>query len=63
MSTSTRLMLRCPRTGKAFPTGIAIDPASYVSSVFENNQSGCPYCGEPHAWNKENVFFESESHN
>ena len=60
---STRLMLRCPKSGKPFPSGIAIDPASYVSSHFENNSTRCPHCGEAHLWSKENVFFESESHN
>ena len=60
---STRLMLRCPKTGKAFPAGIAIDPASYVSTMFENNRTRCPHCGESHTWSKENVFFESESPN
>jgi hypothetical protein len=56
-------MLRCPKTGKAFPTGIAADPASYVSLGLENNRTRCPHCGEPHVWSKEIVLFESESHN
>jgi hypothetical protein len=60
---SSRMMLRCPKTGRAFPSGIAIDPASYVTSSFENNRSRCPHCGEFHVWSKENIFFESESHN
>lgn len=60
---STRLMIRCPKTSKAFPTGIALDPSSYVSLSLENNRSKCPYCGESHTWDKKNTFFESESHN
>jgi hypothetical protein len=58
-----RLMIRCPKTGKAVPTGIAMDPASYVSVSLENNVTRCPHCGEGHRWSKEQVFWETESAN
>ena len=58
-----RLMIRCPKTGKAVPTGIAMDPASYVSAGLENNVTRCPHCGERHRWSKEQVFWETESAN
>jgi hypothetical protein len=58
-----RLMIRCPKTGKAVPTGIAMDPASYVSADLESNVTRCPYCGEGHRWSKEQVFWETESAN
>jgi len=56
-------MIRCPRTGRAIPTGIAIDPASFASSGMVNNSTLCPACGEAHLWSKENTFWASESHN
>ena len=58
-----QLMIRCPKTGRVIPTGIAIDPASFVTSGMENNSTRCPACGEAHLWSKENTFWESESHN
>jgi endogenous inhibitor of DNA gyrase (YacG/DUF329 family) len=58
-----RLMIRCPKTGHAVPTGVAIDPASYVSASMEDNWTKCPYCGEKHRWSKEITFWESESPN
>jgi hypothetical protein len=60
---TTQLMLRCPTTGRAFPSGSAMDPVSDVSVSMSNNRTVCPHCGEAHLWSKENVFFESESHN
>lgn len=57
------LMLRCPKTGLAIPTGIAMDPESFESSGFQNNSSYCPTCRESHPWSKENVFFGDSSIN
>ncbi len=58
-----KLMIRCPKTGRAFPTGLAMDLASFTRSRMENNRTQCPFCGESHVWSKANVFWEGESHN
>jgi hypothetical protein len=55
-----RLMIRCPKTGLAIPTGMAIDPVSFATARMENNSTLCPACGEAHRWSKEHVFWEPE---
>ena len=57
------LMIRCPKTGKSFPSGISMDLESFKHARLENNRSTCPFCGESHQWSKENLFWEGESHN
>lgn len=57
------VMLRCPKTGLAIPTGISMDPASFAASGMANNSSYCPACRESHLWSKENVFFGDDSLN
>lgn len=44
------LMITCPKTGKYVRTGIAMDPSTFASTFFENNQVSCPHCGEMHVW-------------
>ncbi|MBI5838059.1 MAG: hypothetical protein HZB25_12550 [Candidatus Eisenbacteria bacterium] len=58
-----QMMIRCPKTGKPFETGLVMDLASYLTSHMENNTSMCPHCGESHAWSKDNIFFEDMSPN
>ncbi len=58
-----KLMIRCPKTGLAIPTGIAMDPASFASSGMENNSTSCPACGGVHTWSKENTFWDTASLN
>ncbi len=53
-------MIRCPKTGKPLPTGIAADQSSFDSSQFVDNSVNCPHCGGTHTWNKPDAFF-SES--
>ncbi len=43
-------MIKCPKTGKYFSFGIQIAPESFKTSMFQNNQSPCPHCGENHSW-------------
>ena len=57
------LMIRCPKTGVAIPTGIAMDPQSFATSGMSNNSSRCPACGETHVWSKENTFWGDASLN
>ena len=53
------VMIKCPNTGKAVPTGINMDQASFDSSDMRDNAlGGCPACGGTHVWNKEDAFLE-----
>jgi hypothetical protein len=58
-----QLMILCPKTGRAIPTGIAMDPASFASCGMQDNASSCPHCGQSHPWSKEHVFWKGESPN
>lgn len=51
------LFVKCPKTGKPAPTGIAVDPASFKTSKMSGNSFGCPHCGQEHVWDKEDAFF------
>lgn len=57
------LMIRCPKTGVAIPTGVVMSPEVFEASGMWNNSSRCPACGEMHQWSKENTFFGDESLN
>lgn len=50
------VMIKCPKTGKPLPTGIAMDKKSFESSSMSNNSVGCPHCGESHVWNKRDAW-------
>ena len=48
------LLIRCPNTNRLIDTGVATDPRTYETGTFSNNTTGCPHCGQPHTWSKEN---------
>ena len=52
------LMIKCPTTGKAVSTGVAIDAKSFQNPTnqFINNTVGCPACGQRHIWSKSDVL-------
>ncbi len=52
------IKIKCPKTGKDVPTGIAMDLQSFGSSTFTNNGVRCPHCGEMHIWSKADAFVE-----
>ena len=62
-TTPQKLMVRCPKTGVAIPTGIVMAPETYASSGMQNNSTLCPACGQRHEWSKENTFWGAESLN
>jgi hypothetical protein len=42
-------MIKCPRTGKAVPTGFQFGTlAAFDATVLENNHVRCSACGEMH---------------
>jgi predicted RNA-binding Zn-ribbon protein involved in translation (DUF1610 family) len=50
--------IKCPTTGKAVSTGIAMDRASFESSQMSDNKFKCPACGQMHAWDKKDAWVE-----
>lgn len=53
------VMIRCPKTGAAVPTGIGMDWESFKFVTMEGNQVGCPSCGQMHTWDKKDAFPDS----
>jgi hypothetical protein len=53
-------MIRCPKTQRPIPTGIAADPAAYETLTLEGNSVKCPACGETHVWDKKDAFLEGQ---
>ena len=51
------IMIKCPVTGKAVPTDMAMDKKSFESVTLKNNTLvNCPVCGQNHTWSKEDSF-------
>jgi hypothetical protein len=46
------LMVRCPATGKDFPSGVETDQLSFEKTPAFNGTIHCPLCGVEHAWSK-----------
>lgn len=44
------VMVRCPQTGRAIPTGIRTDRESFRRSVVFFGRTRCPICQSDHAW-------------
>lgn len=55
-----RVMIQCPRTGRAVFTGIAMNAASFESSTLLRNTLRCPACGEDHTWDKKDAHLEGQ---
>lgn len=44
------VMVKCPQTGHAIPTGITIDRESFQRSPVFFRRTRCPICNTDHAW-------------
>jgi hypothetical protein len=44
------VMVKCPQTGHAIPTGIEIDRESFGRSAVFFSRTRCPICRADHAW-------------
>jgi hypothetical protein len=44
------VMIKCPQTGRAIPTGIQIDRERFRSSPVFFSRTRCPGCQADHAW-------------
>ena len=56
-----RVMIICPRTGKAVETGLAMTKESFEHSTLKDKILGnCPVCAGRHIWSKEDALLEDE---
>jgi hypothetical protein len=44
------VMVKCPQTGHAIPTGIKTDRESFARSAVFFSRTRCPICHAEHAW-------------
>ena len=44
------VMVKCPRSGRAIPTGIKTDRESFLRSAVFFSRTHCPICHTDHAW-------------
>jgi hypothetical protein len=44
------VMVKCPQTGRAIPTGIKTDCESFLRSPVFFARTRCPICHTDHAW-------------
>lgn len=44
------VMVKCPQTGHAIPTGIETDRESFGRSVVFFKRTRCPICRDDHSW-------------
>ena len=44
------VMVKCPQTGQAIPTGIEADRESFARSAVFFARTRCPLCRADHAW-------------
>jgi hypothetical protein len=44
------VMIRCPKTGRAIPTGIEVDRAGFQSATVFFSRTFCPRCQTYHEW-------------
>jgi hypothetical protein len=44
------VMVKCPQTGQAIPTGIETDRESFARSAVFFARTRCPLCRADHAW-------------
>jgi hypothetical protein len=49
-STMPMLMIKCPTTGEAVPTGIEVELDSFVQLPGIHSSLDCPACGAQHIW-------------
>jgi hypothetical protein len=56
-----RVMVICPNTGHAVPTGMNMSAESFAKSTLtENSFSPCPACGAQHSWNKDVAWVDTK---
>jgi hypothetical protein len=56
-----RVMIRCPVTGRAVPTGLTADPTTWEARPIGLNRVPCPECKQVHAWSKSDASLEGST--
>ncbi len=44
------IMIRCPKTGRAIPTGTSVEPATFCSTPVFFSRTYCRLCRATHEW-------------
>jgi hypothetical protein len=52
------IMIKCPNTGKAVPTGHGADEKSFANNQWTGNSFRCPACSQQHTWDKKDAWIE-----
>jgi hypothetical protein len=55
-----RVMIRCSVTGRAVPTGLTADPATWDARAIGLNRVACTDCKQFHAWSKNDASLEPQ---
>jgi hypothetical protein len=55
-----RVMIKCPKTLKLVPTGIAVGKSSFdnPTNIVAKYTVRCPSCGEKHTWSKSDAVLK-----
>jgi hypothetical protein len=56
-----RVMIRCSLTGRAVPTGLTADPATWEALPIGLNRVACSDCKQFHAWSKNDASLEGSA--
>jgi hypothetical protein len=55
------VMVKCPQTARAIPTGITIDRESFQRSPVFFRRTRCPICNTEHAWFAQEAWVDEPS--
>jgi len=53
-----QITIECPETGREIPTGIDAPVEFFAHSQARDNETHCPHCDRPHAWDTVAVVSE-----
>ena len=55
----TRIMISCPKTGKAVDTGMSLEKFAFDGNARKNYVIWCcPHCQQNHTWRLKDTFLE-----
>ena len=54
-----RILLLCPRTGRAVDTGVTAMRPLLPDYVPRNGHTFCPHCGRIHRWHRDRLVLET----
>jgi predicted RNA-binding Zn-ribbon protein involved in translation (DUF1610 family) len=54
------VMITCPSTGRAVPTGIETDQRSFNDLPDTLSKSKCPHCGAEHVWRAREAWLAAD---